>query len=390
MTLETSGTRSLIQLISITSLIDISLTLYIPATAIACIYYTYLKWTFLSVFLILSMALIIVFLLILYFKLFFTCPGYVPYGWTPILDEHKVEWCKYCNGYKPPRSHHCKKCKRCVILMDHHCPWINGCVGYFNRRIFITYLALTHILSVYTLFAIFIPFLVTLYRACLANEQFQQVQTRDIPFGLMASACLSSGFTVSIFLFSGILIILQISNCKRNTAAVEKKIIYKVEATSHQRVKNPFNLGWRNNLRKTLFDSLNEHFDNWEINKNISEDLYFIAKLKLKSKEYERINHKKYKLLNSIYNANRCNVLLPFVRISTTSDAPVRYRLLPICLWISSKNKLIQSIKSNDHIIEEIRKQSDWIYAHYSISDQEHIYGWMWKRELKQITAFTF
>lgn len=37
-----------------------------------------------------------------------------------------LQYCKVCEGYKAPRSHHCRKCGRCVIKMDHHCPWLNG------------------------------------------------------------------------------------------------------------------------------------------------------------------------------------------------------------------------------------------------------------------------
>ena len=29
---------------------------------------------------------------------------------------------------KPDRAHHCSNCERCVLKMDHHCPWIGGCV----------------------------------------------------------------------------------------------------------------------------------------------------------------------------------------------------------------------------------------------------------------------
>ncbi|EEY55827.1 uncharacterized protein PITG_20533 [Phytophthora infestans T30-4] len=36
-------------------------------------------------------------------------------------------------GY-PRRAHHCRECRRCVYEMDHHCPWINNCVGYYNYR----------------------------------------------------------------------------------------------------------------------------------------------------------------------------------------------------------------------------------------------------------------
>lgn len=33
-------------------------------------------------------------------------------------------FCNKCGHYKPPRSHHCRVCKRCVLRMDHHCEWL--------------------------------------------------------------------------------------------------------------------------------------------------------------------------------------------------------------------------------------------------------------------------
>ena len=39
------------------------------------------------------------------------------------------EICADCEILKPKRSKHCDSCHRCIEVFDHHCPWINNCVG---------------------------------------------------------------------------------------------------------------------------------------------------------------------------------------------------------------------------------------------------------------------
>ena len=56
------------------------------------------------------------------------------------LDSVLSKKCKKCNSVKPPQSHHCSICKRCIARMDHHCPWVNNCVGFYNQKFFLQFL----------------------------------------------------------------------------------------------------------------------------------------------------------------------------------------------------------------------------------------------------------
>jgi ankyrin repeat protein len=49
-------------------------------------------------------------------------------------------FCVQCMVRKPLRSKHCRRCRRCVAKHDHHCPWINNCVGNNNIRHFFIYI----------------------------------------------------------------------------------------------------------------------------------------------------------------------------------------------------------------------------------------------------------
>jgi len=47
----------------------------------------------------------------------------VPAGYPPQggLIPEAVSICKKCIKPKPPRTHHCSVCNKCILKMDHHC-----------------------------------------------------------------------------------------------------------------------------------------------------------------------------------------------------------------------------------------------------------------------------
>lgn len=57
-------------------------------------------------------------------------------------SDGSLRYCKTCRISKPDRTHHCSICERCVLKMDHHCPWLvcyffekSGCVGFGNYKV---------------------------------------------------------------------------------------------------------------------------------------------------------------------------------------------------------------------------------------------------------------
>ena len=44
--------------------------------------------------------------------------------------------CPECEVIRSPRSRHCNLCNSCIDRFDHHCPWINNCIGKGNWIVF--------------------------------------------------------------------------------------------------------------------------------------------------------------------------------------------------------------------------------------------------------------
>ncbi|RAK92621.1 palmitoyltransferase erf2 [Aspergillus costaricaensis CBS 115574] len=62
-----------------------------------------------------------------------------------------VKYCKTCCIWRPPRCYHCRVCDNCVETLDHHCVWLNNCVGRRNYRYFFTFVASSTLLALFLL-----------------------------------------------------------------------------------------------------------------------------------------------------------------------------------------------------------------------------------------------
>lgn len=69
-----------------------------------------------------------------------------PYDFTIF---HPGQECRTCQLLKPARSKHCSICKHCISRLDHHCIFINNCVGYGNQHWFLLLLFSTGVMITY-------------------------------------------------------------------------------------------------------------------------------------------------------------------------------------------------------------------------------------------------
>lgn len=109
-------------------------------------------------------------------------PGFLRPGY-PFMDVlskvHPCEMCPECEVLRTPRSKHCAICNRCVERFDHHCPWINNCVGVNNHNSFLVF-----IVSLLIILGLIVSSSITmLVDECYPNETPDSCPLKELCFG---------------------------------------------------------------------------------------------------------------------------------------------------------------------------------------------------------------
>ncbi|KAJ8263322.1 hypothetical protein COCON_G00157790 [Conger conger] len=143
--------------------------------------------------------------------------------------------CGYCLLQQPMRAKHCQNCKHCVRRYDHHCPWIENCVGERNHRWFVLYLG--------------VQLLTLLWALNLAWSGFRYAPTWDSWLRqngfLLAAAFLVGVFSLVVVLLLGSHLYLV----SLNTTTWEFMSRHRISYLKHCGAdENPFDRGTLRNL----------------------------------------------------------------------------------------------------------------------------------------------
>lgn len=108
-----------------------------------------------------------------------TDPGSVPQSAEMTLNDQvdgiEKVYCLVCDSYKPPKSHHCRICRRCIAGMDHYCPWTNNAIGAKNLKLFLLFLIYSSLGSMYTLIAFSINYVIPSFLSYLCSSSLRWV-----------------------------------------------------------------------------------------------------------------------------------------------------------------------------------------------------------------------
>lgn len=188
-------------------------------------------------------------------------PDFLVLHTMKINGTQGFRYCTKCSVWKPDRCHHCSSLGKCVLKMDHYCPWFSTCIGFFNYKFFLQLLCY---IAIYCTF-LFIICGYIIYQFVvhgLFEDQF-------ISLNIVMLLVVSFAFSIAVSVFGIFLLYL----CGKNLTTIEfqerrwnggigsnesdGRFNYEFDANGKQKkLNNIFDLGFKENLKLVLGTSI--------------------------------------------------------------------------------------------------------------------------------------
>ncbi|CAA9988035.1 palmitoyltransferase, putative [Plasmodium knowlesi strain H] len=188
----------------------------------------------------------------------------VDYRNAILYNRNPRNVCVTCNIVKPPRVHHCAECFHCIVHQDHHCVWVDNCIGIKNQRAFYLFIFSMFVLLLYNYYYVFLYF--SLFH-----------KTVDYAFALLVILC--NFINITLFAFITYLF-------ARNTRTILTNITFYEHFKKPSHITDKYNTELRcwdfQNL--SLIKMLKNVYSFWSLNydepylrhgKKATDDIYY-------------------------------------------------------------------------------------------------------------------
>lgn len=157
---------------------------------------------------------------------------------TGNYDIGSLTLCPICIRWKPERCHHCRQCNKCVLKMDHHCPWLANCVGFKNYKYFI--------LTIFYGFFTGIIILFSFWEYVIAINMSNNVSLPFCIWNTFAYMC-----ALILISFDGYLLTSNWTSLMKNMTTIEKADLVRF-GHKKEKMKSKYDLGILKNLGKVF------------------------------------------------------------------------------------------------------------------------------------------
>ncbi|ELA42438.1 uncharacterized protein VICG_00537 [Vittaforma corneae ATCC 50505] len=174
----------------------------------------------------------------------------------------KTHTCGICQTYKPPRCHHCSRCNKCYLKMDHHCLFLDVCIGFHNYKFFLQFLISN---------VIFIIFYVTIV------DVDTSLTTNALDAETIVNLAISSTLSAIILVIFCLTLVFHLFLISNNETTIEffainsylegdhsyrhvfqEGPITQFSESKDRRHLNPYNLGTKENWKEIFGNSIKE------------------------------------------------------------------------------------------------------------------------------------
>lgn len=223
------------------------------------------------------MNFLLVSALVIHFWLKYSDPGFVDANQRLNSSLDDSNYCDKCN-LKRDQSNwvgHCPICSNCVLGRDHHCFYVDNCIGFLNHKIYLVYLLNLDTLFIYTVYSIY-KHLSNLKCNIIASDSNLGSCLFDVYYSNF-----SRSFLTLLFIQLGPIIIFV------NMLLIQQFFFISIGRTQYQLYKKS-----QKNIRFSLFVYVIENFNI----KNFLKNMFYFCRVRTKSINAQKTSNNQFSL----------------------------------------------------------------------------------------------